>query len=240
MKRQEGRRSMKTDQGQQPLVKPGPEVEDMMRTVAKMAEELSRMSGVIQQLQRRDPSEVAVTRPRRAREYPVEVPVPEKPLDIKDQIAAALTRESLNTQQLAKTIGETVEHTSDLIKVLRAEGKIYNIGYEDSAIWTWKLNNDVDSDTLHRVVKRLISERPMWSRDIVRATGVREARVQTALIELQRTHKVIDLSGGGHAKKYFLIGENAFDASLPPKTNNGRVVRHGGRREARREAKDDK
>jgi predicted Rossmann fold nucleotide-binding protein DprA/Smf involved in DNA uptake len=231
---------MKTDQEQQTLVRPGPEVEEMMRTVAKMAEELSRMGGVIQKLQRQDPSEIVAPRPRRAREYVPEPVVPEKPLDVRDRIATALTRESLNTQQLAKTVGETVEHTSDVIKTLRAEGKIYNIGYEDSPMWTWKLNNEVDSDTLHRVVKRLISERPMWSRDIVRATGVREARVQTALIELQRTHKVIDLSGGGHAKKYFLIGENAFDASLPPKTNNGRVVRHGGRREARREAKDDK
>jgi len=203
--------------------------------------EVTRLGGVVEKLHSSE--QVTATRTRGAqlntpaRLQAVEPDPADRSNDIRDRIRWALTKESLNIKQLAKTIREPVEALAEIIKSLREEDLVYNVGYEDSAIWTWRVGNEVDTPTLIQVVRRLLSERPMWARDVVRATGAAESRVQGAIVEVQRTDKIIDLSGGGHAKKYFLISEFVADATLPPKTVKGKPVKHGERREAREKNK---
>lgn len=227
---------MKVDQHE---AGPGPEsMNDMMLRLAKMAEEITRIGSVVNRMQRDPDTDSSTDLPSPSKSQRQRVvstqlstpefePPPAKPLDVRDRIEVALTEQSLSTQQLAKIVGVSIEKTAEIIKTLRSADKIYNVGYEDSAIWTWKIGNDTDTPTLVSVVRRLLSERPMWARDLVRATGAKESRVQGAIVEVQRTGKVIDLSGGGHAKKYFLISDTVFDATLPPKKVDGKVIRHG-------------
>ncbi len=162
---------------------------------------------------------------------PEPVPAPPPKLDVRQKIELALTTESLDTARLAKAVGETQDRVSKVLTALKAEDLVYNVGYEDSAIWTWKVGDAVDTPTLIRVVKKLLSERPMGLRDVIRATGVKESRVSGAIVEVQRMCRVEDLSGGGHAKKYFVVGEHWRDVSLAPKVFKGASVRHGGRRD---------
>lgn len=135
-----------------------------------------------------------------------ETPALPRPADLRERLEQALTRESLDTPRLSKTLGESVDKVEALLKSLRAEGKVANVGMGDAPIWSWKIGNNTETGLLRKVVKRLISERGMYLRELVAATGAKESRVSGVLIELQRIEKIVDLSGGqGHAKCYFLV-----------------------------------
>ncbi len=213
-----------------------PELQSLLSSFQEQAKHLQSMIDTMEQKVR----EVTVKRgPGRPRKVPLDAlpplpapPPPPKPLEVSEKIEVALTRESLDTQRLAKAIGETLEKTTMTLKELRDAERVYNVGFDDLPIWTWKVGNDCDAATLIKVIRRLISERPMFLRDLIRASGATQSRVSGALIEVQRMDRVIDLGGGGHAKQYFLIGERVRDASLPPKKFKGGAVKHGARRAA--------
>lgn len=166
-------------------------------------------------------------RPPKVAPEVVAVPVVQFTLD--EKIQQALTKESLETVKLAKIVGEPVQVIIDTLAKLEDEDLVYNLGFRDSPVWMWRVGDDVDTTTLTEVVKRLISERPMWTREIVRATGAKESRVSGALVEIQRTCRVGDFSGGGHGKKYFVLGDHFKDATLPPKQFRGKPINHGRR-----------
>lgn len=210
------------------------ELEALLTSFQEQAKHLNAMIATMEQKVQ------AVTTkrgPGRPRKVPLEglpplpaPPPPPKPMSVAEKVELALTRESLDTQRLAKAIAEPLEKTTLALKDLRAQDLVYNVGFDDIPIWTWKVGNNCDAATLIKVVRRLISERPMFLRDLMRATGVSVSRVSGALIEIQRMDRVVDLGGGGHAKQYFLIGERVRDASLPPKKFKGDAVKHGARR----------
>ncbi|MGN6108751.1 MAG: hypothetical protein ACTHU0_26840 [Kofleriaceae bacterium] len=146
---------------------------------------------------------------------------------LRESIERVLTEQSLTTTQMARVLSIRSWMLEDELKALRDEQKIYNVGWEDVPIWTWKVGNDTDTKTLHKVVRRLIAERPMHVRDLVRATGASERRVSGVLIELQRSTNVIDV-GHNRSRRYFLISE-ARDASLAPKVRDNKPIHHGRR-----------
>lgn len=130
--------------------------------------------------------------------------------DIRQRIQFALMRETLDTNKLSKAIGEPVDVVLEQISKLeydreyRPEGRIANLGHRDSPLWVWRVGNEADTQTILKIAKRLITERPTAFRDLVRAIGARESRVSGVMVEIQRHEPVVDMSNGGHAKIYFL------------------------------------
>lgn len=149
---------------------------------------------------------------------PRPAPAPEAqkapPMTLEDRVRNALLRESLDTSQLGKGLGEPLDKLSLVLRNLRAEGKIVNVGSEEVPTWCWRIGNETDTKTLRQIVHRLITERPMKLRELVHATGARDSRVSGVMAELQRYEQVVDLGGGGHAKTYFIISDRAKDATL--------------------------
>lgn len=162
--------------------------------------------------------------PRRGRPKVVRTPPPERSPenqadDLRVRIRMALTKESLDTKTLAKTVGVKQELLQPVLDQLRQEGQVFNMGFEDWPRWTWRIGENSDTATLRNVILRLISERPMALRDLVAATGVKNSRVSGAVIEIQRSHNVIDLAPPDSASRlYFLVSEGAKDARLPSRT----------------------
>lgn len=136
--------------------------------------------------------------------------------DARSAIEAALTRESLDTAQLARVIGEPVGKVGGLIKALRDAGKVHNVGSVEYPMWTWRIGDDTEAAELTAVVRRLISERPMTTRELITATGARASRVSGAVVSIQRgAAKVLDL-GSPRLARWFLVTDGR-DAHLAPK-----------------------
>lgn len=153
-------------------------------------------------------------------------PPPTQPLidpikELRLKIQVALMRESLDVPKLAKTIGVTASRMDILVEVvntLRTEHWIYNVGLEERPKWTWRVGDDADRSIKIEVVKKLISERPMSSSDLMLATGIYNAKVLGGIIvDLQRAHRVLDLSPDGRSNIYLLVGDHLRDVSLPKK-----------------------
>ena len=141
---------------------------------------------------------------------------PTKILDIRERIAAALTRESLDSAQLAKTIGESVEKTTETLRVLRDEHRIFNVGLGEDPTWTWRVG-EIEPSELRAVIRRLITERPMGARELARATGARMSKVSGHIVDIQRSGAhIINLNKGRHVARWFII-DGAKDARMPPK-----------------------
>ena len=66
------------------------------------------------------------------------------------------------------------------------------------------------TDELTEVVLMMLSERPMWFRDIVETTGARANRIKGVIVRLQREgHRVIDLAPEGALKALWFIPSDA-------------------------------
>lgn len=146
-------------------------------------------------------------------------PAVKKQLTIFELIELALTRESLQPVQLAKTIGETLERTQDALRSLRAEHRIFNVGMGDDPKWTWKVGNNTDTPTLRNAIARLISERAMTARDITNATGSTMSRVGGVLVDIGRMPGVVlkDVSEGTRTKCYLLVSDKSKVINYPAK-----------------------
>ena len=145
-------------------------------------------------------------------------------LEVLEQV---LTEESLDPDLISKRIGEPIQEVHRLLKQLKDEDKVYNVGYEDVPIWTWKVG--ADSPKLKAVIKRLISERPMLLQDLERATGASQKRCDAVMSDLKRRYMLVDIKLRDRGKMYFLMDERVKDARIEPKTVNGKKVIHGAR-----------
>lgn len=149
-------------------------------------------------------------------DLPVPTPPPPK-LTVREKVEAALSKESLEPAKLIKIVGEDEEKVREAVKQLRIERKVFNVGMGDLPIWTWVVGDAADTPTLMRVIRRLISERPMTTRELTAATGARYSRVEGAIVELRRDESLNmrDL-GIGHAGRWLII-EQSRDAKLDKK-----------------------
>lgn len=168
---------------------------------------------------------------------PVVAAPPPKPLTLRERIANALMNESLDTNKLSKSLGEPMDVVAAELASARAEGMVTNIGYDDEPLWVWRPGDSIDTPTLKKMVRRLLTERPMWIKDLIKLTGARASRVDGVMTELKRTERLGDAAGGmgrpgrPEAKMYYIPSASwkfegeATDASLParPTTRAGRV-----------------
>lgn len=160
------------------------------------------------------PATLAGDKPEPEPEAPVEPP---RPPDVRERIQAALTRESLSVQQLAKAVNEPTDKVETSLRDLRAEQKVFNVGLGERPLWTWRIGDKTDAPTLNALIRRLIAERPMTARELSDATGARMSRVNGQLVEIQRSGANIVNMGEGHRYRWFLISDQVKDARLPPK-----------------------
>lgn len=164
-------------------------------------------------------------------------PEPPKPVTLRDRIQNALMSETLTTAKLSKALGEPVDVVSREIAAAKGEGKVMNVAFDDDPHWTWRPGDDISTQDLKKLVRRLLSERPMWIKDLVHVTGARASRVDGVLTELKRTEKVVDAAMGMgrpgqlQAKMYFIPTgdwkvDGATDATMPKRatTRAGRAA----------------
>jgi hypothetical protein len=159
-------------------------------------------------------------------------PPPPAPVTLEDKIRIALWMASLSVAKLAKALSEPVADVQAEIDRLAKAGHTVTTRLEEQPIWTWRIGDGVDGKTIKAKCKQLMSENPVYSRDLVRLTGASARRVENAVIDIRREERVMDMSGGaGRARLYFLPTAgwsmtNATEAGITPrgKTKNERAL----------------
>lgn len=138
------------------------------------------------------------------------------PRQPKEQVEAVLRGTSMNIPHISKATGLSINKVTEAVRSLRADQKIVNVGSEDFPQWTVRVGDNASTKDLNAEVHRLINERPMTTQELMHFTGARLSRVSGALIQLQRTERVLN-RGTARRAKWFMVDERAVDARLPPK-----------------------
>lgn len=143
-------------------------------------------------------------------------PEPEKTL--RDRIRDELLRASLDPAELARSLKLPTEPIVEELRALAKEGLVANVGAEDFPMWSWRIGDDTPAKDLEVLVRRLITERPMTTRELTAATGARMTRVGGAIVAIQRSGaNVLDLNPKTRAGRWFIVLPEARDARLKPK-----------------------
>lgn len=144
-------------------------------------------------------------------------PAPAPEPTLRDRIEEVLRGASLELPALARAVGEPVGRVTAEMRGLIRAGAVSNVGLAEHPIWTWKIGDSTTPAELNATVLRLISERPMSTRDLTQATGARFTRVGGAVVAIQRSGRQILNLGHGRAGMWFVVSENARDARLATK-----------------------
>lgn len=200
-----------------------PEQQAMLEQLQSQAAEIQKLMSVLTS------SASAVQKPVTAVPSPSAVP----PKTLRERIQEALVRESMDLMQLSREVHADRAKVQRMLHELREQRHVYNVGFEDSPVWTWKIGDEADGALLKQVLVKLISERPMYLVDLVRATGVSEKRISGKLVDIRRYPpdglRVVDMSPlsgykpHGRAKAYFLAPKELRDMSLQPKTTTKKI-----------------
>lgn len=116
----------------------------------------------------------------------VEEEPPAPRLTLRERIQKALLEQSMDLMQLTRAVHAERSKVQACVNEERKKGNIYNIGYEDSPVYTWRLNSAEDGMAVRRLIERLITERPMYVEDIVRAVGVDAKVVDQKIADIRR------------------------------------------------------
>lgn len=87
--------------------------------------------------------------------------------------------------ELTEATGAPVARVQEIVRAMRAAGKIHNAGTEDRPRWHWIVGDAVPTAELYAAVERLIRERPMTTAELVEATGSRPQRIGGAIVKFQ-------------------------------------------------------
>lgn len=142
---------------------------------------------------------------------------PPKVKDPRSLIEKVLHGQSLNVAGIAKATGMQTAKITEAVKTLKHDKKIANVGSEDFPKWTYRIGDHTETQVLINEIKRLISERPMSTQELLDVTGARLTRVSGALVHLQRTETQLLNLGTQRRARWFLVGEGVTLAKLPPK-----------------------
>jgi hypothetical protein len=104
---------------------------------------------------------------------------------LRSLVEEALAHASLGVTAIAERVNEPAGRVIDVLRVLRAENRIYNMGTEDAPKWTLRVGRGVTTQELRAVVGRLISERPMSADELAEATGATTQRVTMAVTAIR-------------------------------------------------------
>lgn len=133
------------------------------------------------------------------------------------QAEALLRDNSLTTSQLAKRLGLPVGRVAELVREFKKEKRLANVGSADFPMWTLRIGNQVTTPELTRNVRRLITERPMTTQELVDVTGAQMSRVSGVMVHFQRTEKQLYNLGTQRRARWFLLGDGVTLSRLPPK-----------------------
>ena len=139
-----------------------------------------------------------------------------KPRQPKEQVEATLRGVSMNIAHISKATALSVNKVMEAVRSLRSEEKVVNVGSEDFPQWTVRIGDQASTQALNAEVKRLITERPMTTQELMHFTGARLSRTSGALIQLQRSVRVLN-RGTARRAKWFLVDDRATDARLATK-----------------------
>lgn len=146
-----------------------------------------------------------------------EKPAIEKSQTLRTRVEIKLRAASMTLQQLARDLAEPAGSVSAVLRALKTERMIANVGLADHPIWTLRVGDDTGTPELIAVVQRLLRERPMTTREVADATGARLSRVEGAIVAIRRSDaKVLDLGHSG-ARRWLVVPADARDAHLEPK-----------------------
>lgn len=140
---------------------------------------------------------------------------------VRERVESVLRNHSLNVAQLAKESAHSLGRVSEALKELRKEKKVANVGTADFPIWTLRIGDHTTTPELIAHIKRLITERPMSTQELVDVTGARMTRVSGAIVHLQRNEKHLLNLGTARRARWLLVGDQVKFAKLPVK---GEVV----------------
>lgn len=136
---------------------------------------------------------------------------------LRDKVELILRNASMDIQALSRSLRQPAARVSAIVREAVKAGNVANVGTEDSPVWTWRIGDNTSSAELVSTVRRLISERPMTTRDIAHATGARFTRAGGAVVAIQRSGEKILNLGHGRMGRWFLLTDQARDARLAPK-----------------------
>ncbi len=119
-------------------------------------------------------------------------------------IMELLRAELMSVQDLASALDVPVGPVADLIRELRQERRVWNVGTEDAPLWLLRMEQATSMADLGEIICRLIAVRPMTEREIVEATGARIAWVKSALADIERTDQRVLKIRTGRVKRWML------------------------------------
>lgn len=142
-----------------------------------------------------------------------------RPPSFRAKVEAALRKASLDQRQLAREVDASAGRISEMMKALRAENAVSNVGTDVHPIWAWRVGNDTTTAELTETVRRLLEDRPFTTRELSEVTGATYSRCGGAVVALQRDPKtnIVDLGGHGNACRWFILHPDVRDAHLEPK-----------------------
>jgi hypothetical protein len=196
------------------------EIEHMAATLAVAREQARELERAVQQMEERlirargtgDVTYQAEEARRYAQDQDIQEPPvrEEKPVDLRGRVENALKRESLTVAQLSRTTGESVGPVSEMLKLMKQKDLVYNVGSAEYPLWTYRIGDQTSTSDLSRAVRRLISERPMTTRELVDATGARLSRVSGVMVALLRDkeHQILNM-GHKRVARWFLVSDKA-------------------------------
>lgn len=117
----------------------------------------------------------------------------------------ALKRESLTSLQLQKTLRATAEELQEALT--RCKAQLLNVGSDVTPVWMWRPGTS-RAEVL-AVVQRLLSERPMTTKEMVELLGVKITEIHRVMGILKAKYPRDRLQNMGTSlvPRWFLIPE---------------------------------
>lgn len=139
------------------------------------------------------------------------------PEAVKERVESILREHSLNAAHIAKEAAHSLNKITEVLKELRKEKKIANVGTADFPVWTLRIGDHTSTKELIKMVRRLITERPLSTPELAVVTGARMSRVSGALVHLQRTEDNLLNLGTPRRARWLLVGDNVVRAKISSK-----------------------
>jgi hypothetical protein len=145
-----------------------------------------------------------------------------KPDNLRERIHEALVRRGpttvLDLQELLEIPGA---HVQQVMKALRADGLVENVGNTGAPVWTWVVGDAGTTPDLNAHVEKLIRFKPLKSSDIEKITKAGRNRIQGVLVKIQ--WRLEDALGKNPVQKIMKDGKVHW--YIPPGTPSGRRVK---------------
>ncbi len=136
-----------------------------------------------------------------------ERPVPPPVLSLDDRIVRALKVGIFTLEELAREVHASAGPVGEVLKRLRAENRIINLGNDARPRWAWLVGDETSFEELKRTIVKFIADRPMYLQDLLHATGARRNRVSGVLSKMHRDGEpVLNLGTPARGRWFMILG----------------------------------